>query len=257
MAKRFNIRMAGVGGQGVVTGSHILSTAVINAGGESTIVPFYGSEKRMAPVESYVRVSDEPIYEIGEITFPHIIIIFHPQVITHGKSYTMPFYFGLKEDGIALINNDGPMKLHRDQARELEERRAKLYYFPATKLSLEVAGMDLATNMALMGCIGCDHGADERLIALEQAVKDRFLGKGFVVSGGTAALDSVVERKFKKKQELIDKNVAVMQAGWNYAVDHGWASQRRQARGRAGRDGQRLTKLSIKEHHVSRSRYQC
>ena len=110
MAKRFNIRMAGVGGQGVVTGSHILSTAVINAGGESTIVPFYGSEKRMAPVESYVRVSDEPIYEIGEITFPHIIIIFHPQVITHGKSYTMPFYFGLKEDGIALINNDGPMK---------------------------------------------------------------------------------------------------------------------------------------------------
>jgi pyruvate ferredoxin oxidoreductase gamma subunit len=89
MAKRFNIRMAGVGGQGVVTGSHILSTAVINAGGESTIVPFYGSEKRMAPVESYVRVSDEAIYEIGEITFPHIIIIFHPQVITHGKSYTI------------------------------------------------------------------------------------------------------------------------------------------------------------------------
>ena len=81
MAKRFNIRMAGVGGQGVVTGSHILSTAVINAGGESTIVPFYGSEKRMAPVESYVRVSDAPIYEIGEITFPHIIIIV-PSCIT-------------------------------------------------------------------------------------------------------------------------------------------------------------------------------
>ena len=224
MAKRFNIRMAGVGGQGVVTGSHILSTAVIHAGGESTIVPFYGSEKRMAPVESYVRVSDEPIYEIGEITFPHIIIIFHPQVITHGKSYTMPFYFGLKEDGIALINNDGPMKLHKDHARELEERRAKLYYIPATKISLEVAGMDLATNMALMGAIGAITGLTN-MIALEQAVKDRFLGKGFVVSGGTAALDSVVERKFKKKQELIDKNVGAMRAAWNYAVENGWASK--------------------------------
>ena len=111
MAVRFNIRMAGVGGQGVVTGSHIFSTAVINAGGESTIVPFYGSEKRMAPVESYVRVSDEPIYEIGEITFPHILLIFHPQCITHGKSYTNPWYFGLKKDGVALINNVGPMKL--------------------------------------------------------------------------------------------------------------------------------------------------
>lgn len=223
MSKRFNIRMAGVGGQGVVTGSHILSTAVINAGGESTIVPFYGSEKRMAPVESYVRVSNEPIYEIGEITFPHIIIIFHPQVITHGKSYTMPFYFGLKEDGIALINNDGPMRLHKDQARELEERRAKLYYFPATKISLDVAGMDLATNMALMGAIGAITGLTT-IDALSQAVKDRFLGKGFVVSGGTAALDSVVERKFKKKQELIEKNVGVIRAGWNYAVDNGWSA---------------------------------
>ncbi len=221
MAIRYNIRMAGVGGQGVVTGSHILSTAVINAGGESTIVPFYGSEKRMAPVESYVRVSDEPIYEIGEITFPHIIIIFHPQVITHGKSYTNPFYYGLKDDGVALINSEGEMKLEKDQARELEERRARLYYLPATKISLDVAGMDLATNMALMGAIGCITGLTN-MEALTQAVKDRFLGKGFVVSGGTAALDSVVERKFKKKQELIDKNVAVMQAAWDYAQEQGW-----------------------------------
>jgi pyruvate ferredoxin oxidoreductase gamma subunit len=223
MAKRFSIRMAGVGGQGVVTASHILSTAVINAGGESTIVPFYGSEKRMAPVESYVRVSDEPIYEIGEITFPHIIIIFHPQVITHGKSYTMPFYFGLKEDGIVLINHDGPMKLEPDHQRELQERRAKLYYLPATKISLEVSGMDLATNMALVGAIGAITGLTN-LQAMEQAVRDRFLGKGFVVSGGTASLDSVVERKFKKKQELIEKNMAVIRAAWNYTVDRGWAA---------------------------------
>ncbi len=228
MAIRFNIRMAGVGGQGVVTGSHILSTAVINAGGESTIVPFYGSEKRMAPVESYVRVSDEPIYEIGEITFPHIIIIFHPQVITHGKSYTNPFYYGLKDDGVALINNEGPMKLDKDQARELEERRARLYYLPATRISLDVAGMDLATNMALMGAIGCITGLTN-MEALTQAVKDRFLGKGFVVSGGTAALDSVVERKFKKKQELIDKNVAVMQAAWDYAEQQGWKAPKKTA----------------------------
>jgi pyruvate ferredoxin oxidoreductase gamma subunit len=115
------------------------------------------------------------------------------------------------------------MNLHRDQAAELEKLRAKLYYFPATKISLEVANMDLATNMALMGCIGAITGLTS-MEGLDQAVKDRFLGKGFVVSGGTAALDSVVERKFKKKQDLIEKNVAVMRAGWNYAVDHGWAA---------------------------------
>jgi pyruvate ferredoxin oxidoreductase gamma subunit len=169
-----------------------------------------------------VRVSDEPIYEIGEITFPHIIMIYHPQVITHGKSYTNPFYFGLKQDGVALINSNGPMNFDPDQDAELKALNAKLFFLPATQLSLDVAGMDLATNMAMVGAIGAITGLTN-LEALGTAVKDRFLGKGFVVSGGTAALDSVVERKFKKKQELIEKNLAVVKAAWDYADEHGWS----------------------------------
>ncbi|TLY39800.1 MAG: ferredoxin oxidoreductase, partial [Nitrospirae bacterium] len=140
--------------------------------------------------------------------------------------YTMPFYFGLKQNGVLLINHDGPMKLPPQETNELKERNAKLYYIPATQLSLKVAGLDLATNMALMGAIG----AITRLTTLEalgEAVKDRFLGKGFVVSGGTAALDSVVERKFKQKQELIEKNIAVIKAGWDYAEEHGWGVEER------------------------------
>ena len=43
-----------------------------------------------------------------------------------------------------------------------------------------------------------------------------------MVSGGTAALDSVVERKFKKKEELIGKNLAVVKAAWEYAEQNGW-----------------------------------
>ena len=48
------------------------------------------------------------------------------------------------------------------------------------------------------------------------------MGKGFVVSGGTAALDSVVERKFKHKQELMEKNMATVKKGWEFAVEKGW-----------------------------------
>lgn len=220
---RFSVRMAGIGGQGVVTASHILSNGVIISGGESTLVPFFGSEKRMAPVESYVRIAADQIYEIGEIIYPNVIMIFHSQVITHGKSYTMPFYWGLKKNGVVLINSDAPVPMVPDQVRELEENNAKVCYVPATKIATDVAGTDLATNMAMCGAIAGIIGMPD-LESLEQSVKERFLGKGFVVSGGTASLDNVIERKFAKKAELVSKNFAAVKAAHDYAVARGWGA---------------------------------
>ncbi len=223
--KRYNVRMAGIGGQGVVTASHILSNGVIISGGESTLVPFFGSEKRMAPVESYVRIAQDQIYEIGEIIYPNILMIFHPQVITHGKSYTMPFYWGLKKNGVVIINSATPVPMIEDQRDELAANGAKVYYIPATDLANEVAGTDLATNMGMCGAVAGVIGMPD-LVSLEQSVKERFLGKGFVVSGGTASLDNVIEKKFAKKAELVAKNFAVVKATYDYAVEHGWAEVR-------------------------------
>ena len=220
--ERYNIRMAGIGGQGVVTASHILSNGMVIMGGESTLVPFFGSEKRLAPVESYVRIAHGKIYEIGEIIYPNLIMIFHPQVITHGKSYTMPFYSGLKPNGVVLINSETPINLVADEERELMERNARVYYLPATQLSREIADTDLATNMAMVGAVSAIMGIPD-LPSLEQSVKERFLGKGFVVSGGTAALDNVIERKFAKKEQLLKKNMEVIVAAYNFAVERGWA----------------------------------
>jgi pyruvate ferredoxin oxidoreductase gamma subunit len=214
--------MAGIGGQGVVTASHILSNGMVIMGGESTLVPFFGSEKRLAPVESYVRIANGKIYEIGEIIYPNLIMIFHPQVITHGKSYTMPFYSGLKPNGVVLINSETPINLVADEERELMERNARVYYLPATQLSREIADTDLATNMAMVGAVSAIMGIPD-LPSLEQSVKERFLGKGFVVSGGTAALDNVIERKFAKKEQLLKKNMEVIVAAYNFAVERGWA----------------------------------
>jgi pyruvate ferredoxin oxidoreductase gamma subunit len=220
--ERYNIRMAGIGGQGVVTASHILSNGMVIMGGESTLVPFFGSEKRLAPVESYVRIANGKIYEIGEIIYPNLIMIFHPQVITHGKSYTMPFYSGLKPNGVVLINSETPIRLVPDEERELMERNARVYYLPATQISREIADTDLATNMAMVGAVSAIMGIPD-LPSLEQSVKERFLGKGFVVSGGTAALDNVIERKFAKKEQLLKKNMEVIVAAYNFAVENGWA----------------------------------
>jgi pyruvate ferredoxin oxidoreductase gamma subunit len=219
--KRYNVRMAGLGGQGVVTASHILSNAVVISKGFSSLVPFFGSEKRNAPVESYVRISNEEIYEIGEIVYPNVLMIFSEQVITLGKSYTMPFYTGLKQDGIILINNKKPINFVPDEAREMEEKGAKVYYIPATEMANDVAKTELATNMAMCGAIAAIFGMPD-MDSLEASVRDRFIGKGIVVSGGTAALDSVIERKFAKKAKLLEANMNTIRAAHQYAIDQKW-----------------------------------
>ena len=206
--KRYNIRISGLGGQGVVTTAHILGATMDNAGKYASLVPFFGSEKRMAPVEAYVRASSEPIYEVGEVIYPDIILIYHSQVVTHGKSYTMPFYTGLKPNSLIIINTDFDV-LTEDDIQILEDLNATVVQFDATKLAKDVAGTELATNMAMMGMV---LGLTKLVSTdnIEAAVKERFLGNSFVASGGTAALDSAIERKFKKKEELLQKNMDVI-----------------------------------------------
>ena len=206
--KRYNMRVSGLGGQGVVTTAHILGAAMDNAGKYASLVPFFGSEKRMAPVEAYVRASSEEIYEVGEVVYPDIIMIFHSQVVTHGKSYTMPFYTGLKKDSLIIINSDIDVLTDEDKV-VLNKLNAKVVQFNATELAMKVAGTELATNMAMMGMVlGLTKLVTEENI--EAAVRERFLGNSFVASGGTASLDSAIEKKFKKKEELLAKNMEVI-----------------------------------------------
>ena len=54
-------------------------------------------------------------------------------------------------------------------------------------------------------------------------MKDRFVGKGIVVSGGTAALDSAIERKFAKKAKLLEANLRTLYATYKHMIDQGWA----------------------------------
>jgi len=214
--KRYNMRISGLGGQGVVTTAHILGSCMDNAGNYASLVPFFGSEKRMAPVEAYVRASTAPIYEVGEVVYPDIIMIYHAQVVTHGKSYTMPFYTGLKPNSLIIINTDRNV-LEPEDEKVLKDLNAKVVQFDATALAMKIAGTELATNMAMMGMLlGLTGLVTEEHI--EAAVKERFLGTSFVASGGTAALDSAIEKKFKKKEQLLAKNMEVINATFEMAA---------------------------------------
>jgi pyruvate ferredoxin oxidoreductase gamma subunit len=207
MAKRINIRISGLGGQGAVTSAHLLAMAANKDGKFAISNPFFGAEKRMAPAESYARIGSERIYDRGEIVYPEAIMIYHPQVITMGKSYTMPFYSGIKRDGLVIINSSSPL-LSDDDVKSLDDLGVSVFYLDATQLALEVAGTELSTNMAMIGALA---GITKvvTMEAMDQALQDRF-GKKYVASGGTATLDEAIKKKFAKKEQLLAKNLATV-----------------------------------------------
>ena len=213
-----SIRMPAIGGQGAVTAAHIIATAADYEGYYAVSNPFFGAEKRMAPSESYARIGVEPIFDRGEVVYPDIIMVFHPQVITMGKSYTMPFYSGIKKNGLILINSEENL-LSTEDAQFLDSLNVKVLSKDFTKFAVEIAGTELATNMAMLGALFGAMGVVSKE-SIEQGIKDRFLKK-YVASGGTATLDSAIERKFKKKLELIEKNLATASASYDLARE--WA----------------------------------
>jgi pyruvate ferredoxin oxidoreductase gamma subunit len=210
--------MSGLGGQGAVTASHIMAMAANNMGLYSISNPFFGAEKRMAPAESYARIGPEKIYDRGELVFPDVIMIFHPQVITMQKSYTAPFYSGIKQNGVVIINS--PENLLADKDREFfETLNVSSYTFDATSMAMNIGGTELSTNMAMIGAVT---GITQvvTMESVDQAVQDRF-GKKYVASGGTATLDEAIKKKYAKKEMLLQKNMDTIKA--SYAEAMVWA----------------------------------
>ena len=217
---RMNIRISGLGGQGAVTAAHLLAMAANKDGKFSISNPFFGAEKRMAPAESYARIGSERIYDRGELVYPDVIMIFHPQVITMQKSYTAPFYSGIKENGLVIINTSDELLADEDHQR-LADLNVSVLNHDATKLALEIGKTELSTNMAMLGaCAGVTKIVT--LIALDGALQDRF-GKRYVASGGTATLDEAIKKKYAKKEMLLKANMDCITE--SYKMSSAWAEK--------------------------------
>lgn len=216
--KRMNIRISGLGGQGAVTAAHLLAMAANKMGKFSISNPFFGAEKRMAPAESYARIGPEKIFDRGELVYPDVIMVFHPQVITMQKSYTAPFYSGIKEGGVIIINTNVDL-LTKEDHEYMDNLNVSVFNCDATHLALEIGGTELSTNMAMIGaCAGITKVVD--LPALDKALQDRF-GKKYIASGGTATLDEAIKKKYAKKEQLLEANNNTMKK--SYEIAAAWA----------------------------------
>lgn len=102
----FEIRIHSRGGQGGVTAARLLAMAAFLDKKHATAAPFYGAERRGAPVTSFVRIDEDPIKIYSQIRSPNLIIVLDASIMD-----AVDVLQGIQEDGIVLINSPHPVDL--------------------------------------------------------------------------------------------------------------------------------------------------
>lgn len=136
------IRIHGRGGQGGVTAAELLARAAFKEGKWVQAIPFFGAERRGAPVKAFARLADEPILVRSQIYNPDYVVVLDSSLLE-----LVDVAEGLKNDGIIVINT---MK----RPEEVNLKQGRLATVDATGIALElqllVAGLPVL-NTTMLG----------------------------------------------------------------------------------------------------------
>jgi len=180
------IRIHGRGGQGSVTAAELLAHAAFMEGKWVQAFPFFGAERRGAPVKAFARISDEPILVHSQIYNPDYVMVLDPAIYKF-----VDVTEGLKKDGIVILNT-------RKKPEEIGLKGWRAAAVDATGIALElnllVAGLPVV-NTAVVGAFAKATG-EVKLPSVLKAVKETWSG----VAGekNARAAELAYERLIKK-----------------------------------------------------------
>ena len=138
----YEIRLHSRGGQGGVTAAKLMALAAFRDGKYATAAPFYGAERRGAPIVSFIRIDDKPIRIYSQIHNPDLIVVLDPSILD-----LVNVFEGLKPDGKVLINApDVPEKAKGYQVNHVDLTGIAL------KANLIVAGSPIL-NTPVIGAL--------------------------------------------------------------------------------------------------------
>lgn len=154
MARRYEVRLAGTGGQGAILAGILLAEAAIRDGKNVTQTQSYGPEARGGASRSEVVISE------GEIHYPKVI---RADITLCMSQEACDRYGGqMRRDGLLILDAD-----HVTRAQTTRAVRV-----PMTTLAREVTGREITANVVGLGLLA----GLTRIIsreALEAAVRDR------------------------------------------------------------------------------------
>jgi len=133
--KRYEVRLAGLGGQGLILGGLILAEAVSVYGGKNAVqTQAYAPLARGAPSKSDIVISDE------EIDFPKVE---NPDLFLAMAQEAYDKYIGsVKQDGIIIVDSN-----------HVSAEGGKIIRLPLSEIAREATGKDISATIVALGAI--------------------------------------------------------------------------------------------------------
>lgn len=154
-----NLKFYGVGGQGVVTATKIMSGAVsLHEDKYAITVPAYGHERRGAPVFSDIIMDEKPIMLNCFVYRPDVVVVMDETVVDKGVNIGN----GKHAETILVLNASS-----EEKARQLAEQYGftEVYYADATHIAVEYIGRNIP-NGPILGML-----AKAGLVSIESVEK--------------------------------------------------------------------------------------
>ncbi|NWF87506.1 2-oxoacid:acceptor oxidoreductase family protein [Candidatus Bathyarchaeota archaeon] len=156
--KKIEVRISGLGGQGVVAAGQILGRAAVYDGKNVVQTQSYGAEARGSAAKSEVIISND------KIGFPAVR---KSDVLAAISQEALDKYLkDLKEEGVLIVDST--------YVKKIPETRAKTYKIPATEEAERMFGAKIYANMLILGALTKTIGISVK--ATEKAIEDT-LGK--------------------------------------------------------------------------------
>lgn len=176
------IRIHGRGGQGVVTAAELIALAAFYDGHEAQAFPSFGVERTGAPIQSFVRISNQAIITREQIYEPTVLIIQDATLLE-----TVDVFTGCQKNTLIIIN------AKENKWPKLTAKFSRVYFSPATEIALEIFGKNIV-NTVILGAVS----KDTELISLEslkKAVAEKFASKGeAIIAKNIQAIEKAYEK---------------------------------------------------------------
>lgn len=134
------IRLHGLGGQGVVKASQLVVKAAVAEKKQGQFIPFFGVERKGSPVFGYLRLSDGPIRRKMQVYEPDVLMILDDSLALMPVTYE-----GLKEGGTIIINSAKPV-----EELNIPAQAGCVAVIDASAISEELLGRNIP-NTAMLG----------------------------------------------------------------------------------------------------------